>query len=598
MKRICFALVSAAMLLSSCGKGSNYDLTQAPEFKEETLMDFSLGLYEDLEVSDGWTNGGGFGVYWNSNNSVFDENGLALTITKDQDTYYAGEVRTKGDNGFFKYGYFGTYMKPSNVTGTASTFFTYTDENDDGNPHDEIDIEFLGKDTTKVQFNYFVDGKGGHEYMYNLGFDASKEFHQYGFYWDDDEIVWYVDNKPVYGVKGEVPTTAQKIFQNHWKGNGNFDMNMWMGGFDDKNLGCASYYKKNTYVDLEGHGRELELVKEEVYDFTDATPLDLTFSGDSEYRVSKTNGVSEISYTDIKESSYKNVNSPIPEDLAKPNNAISVDIENKGEEEVNLRIDINLPSIPEGKKTSAVNTKAIVVDKGEIRTDLEYGGSSTRIAPKEKITMIIFYEGTPSTFMAMIDSGYGDESRSHAGKVAFSNARIALFGEKAPEEEEPEEPIEPIGEVSPLTIVFASTEIYTVTPDNGAQTISYTNVAGDCYKNVTSSISATEIADKEGIVMDVENLGKEKLAIRFDLYKGSDMDTHLEKTLVAPGATNVRVDAQYGGAFATIAASGKVTIRLGFDVEPDLLMVFIDSATYGDSSTHSGSVKLSNFGAY
>ncbi len=284
--------------------------------------------------------------------------------------------------------------------------------------------------------------------------------------------------------------------------------------------------------------------------------------------------------------------------MAKPNNAISVDIENKGEEEVNLRIDINLPYTPEGKETSAVNTKAIVVDKGEIRTDLEYGGSSTRIAPKEKITMIIFYEGTPSTFMAMIDSGYGDESRSHAGKVAFSNARIALFGEKALEEKEPAKPVEPIAEVYPLTIAFASTDIYTVASDNGVQTISYTNVAGDSYKNVTSSISATEIAGKKFILMDIENLGKEKLAIRFDLYKGSDMDTHLEKTLGAAGATNVRVDAQYGGAYATIAASGKTHIGLGFDVEPDLLMIFIDSATYGDSSTHSGSVKLSNFEAY
>ena len=100
-------------------------------------------------------------------------------------------------------------MKPSANGGTASTFFVCTgpydtkyvlDENGDyvldengqrltqNNPHDEIDIEFLGKDTTKVQFNFFVDGKGGNEYMYDLGFDASEEFHTYGFRWEVDAI--------------------------------------------------------------------------------------------------------------------------------------------------------------------------------------------------------------------------------------------------------------------------------------------------------------------------------------------------------------------------------------------------------------------------
>lgn len=44
----------------------------------------------------------------------------------------------------------------------------------------EIDIEVLGKDTTKVQFNYYTNGVGNHEYMYDLGFDASEGFHTYG----------------------------------------------------------------------------------------------------------------------------------------------------------------------------------------------------------------------------------------------------------------------------------------------------------------------------------------------------------------------------------------------------------------------------------
>ena len=47
----------------------------------------------------------------------------------------------------------------------------YTGPSDD-DPWDEIDFEFLGYDTTKVQLNYYTDGVGGHEYMLDLGFDA------------------------------------------------------------------------------------------------------------------------------------------------------------------------------------------------------------------------------------------------------------------------------------------------------------------------------------------------------------------------------------------------------------------------------------------
>lgn len=34
-----------------------------------------------------------------------------------------------------------------------------------------------------MQFNYFTDSRGSHEFLYDLGFDASEEFHTYGFDW-------------------------------------------------------------------------------------------------------------------------------------------------------------------------------------------------------------------------------------------------------------------------------------------------------------------------------------------------------------------------------------------------------------------------------
>ncbi|MDE6585500.1 MAG: family 16 glycosylhydrolase, partial [Clostridia bacterium] len=115
-------------------------------------------------------------------------------------------------------------------------FFTYTNF-----PQwDEIDIEFLGKDTTKVQFNYFTGGTGGHEYLFDLGFDASEEFHEYGFLWQSDSIIWFVDGKAVYKATENIPQNAAKIMANVWNGKGVDD---WLGAFDASELPVTAQYK-------------------------------------------------------------------------------------------------------------------------------------------------------------------------------------------------------------------------------------------------------------------------------------------------------------------------------------------------------------------
>ncbi len=120
----------------------------------------------------------------------------------------------------------------------VSSFFTYTGPSD-GNPWDEIDIEFLGKDTTKVQFNYFTDGKGSHEHLYDLGFDASEEFHKYGFLWQTDSITWYVDGEAVYTATDNIPQTPSKIMLNTWPGTG---VDSWLNAFDGTVPLTAEYH--------------------------------------------------------------------------------------------------------------------------------------------------------------------------------------------------------------------------------------------------------------------------------------------------------------------------------------------------------------------
>lgn len=203
----------------------------------DAVADFRKGATPLFIASDGWTNGDPFNCGWYAGNTSLDGGMLSLTIDKDatgQYAYSAAEYRT---NDFYSYGYYETSMQAIKNPGVVSSFFTYTGPSDN-NPWDEIDIEVLGKDTTKVQFNYYTNGVGNHEYMYDLGFDASEGFHRFGFDWQADHITWYVDGEPVYTATDNIPSTPGKIMMNVWPGTG---VDEWLAPFDGKTPLTARY---------------------------------------------------------------------------------------------------------------------------------------------------------------------------------------------------------------------------------------------------------------------------------------------------------------------------------------------------------------------
>ncbi len=208
------ALIAAAgiMLANAVSAGA------APAYSGEYFgIGFDWHESDKMEISDGWSNGGMFDCTWRRSNVSFSGGKMNLSITGNRwSGYNGGEYRTRQTFGF---GMYDVSMKPIKNDGVVSSFFTYTGPSD-GTVWDEIDIEFLGKDTTKVQFNYYTRGVGNHEYVYNLGFDASQSFHQYGFYWDSQSITWYVDKKPVYTATRDIPQTPGRIMMNAWNGTG------------------------------------------------------------------------------------------------------------------------------------------------------------------------------------------------------------------------------------------------------------------------------------------------------------------------------------------------------------------------------------------
>ena len=216
---------------------------EAAQFNGESFgVGFAGEEYATMHRADGWSNGGMFNCTWRAANIWFDGY-LNIKIDRDNATggYSAGEYRT---NDTFGYGMYDVSMKAIKNDGVVTSFFTYTGPSD-GTVWDEIDIEILGKDTTKVQFNYYTNGVGNHEYVYNLGFDASQGFHQYGFLWLPGRITWYVDGKEAYTATNNIPTTPGRIMMNAWPGTG---VDEWLKPYNGRTPLVAQYdwinYKK------------------------------------------------------------------------------------------------------------------------------------------------------------------------------------------------------------------------------------------------------------------------------------------------------------------------------------------------------------------
>lgn len=260
-KHISILILSAVIAMCGCSAGSQTNSqtissSEAPAAEQQTqdaaependiLCDLT-GTFDDVsgrfEFSDGWSNGSMFNCTWRKKNGSISDGSMKLTIDLDGNgllpiPYSGAEFRSKD---FYGYGMYEVVMKPIKNDGVVSSFFTYTGPSDN-NPWDEIDIEFLGKDTTKVQFNYFTDSKGNHEFLYDLRFDASEDFHTYGFDWQQDSITWYVDGEAVYTAEENIPSTPSKIMMNVWSGTG---VDGWLNAFDGTLPLTAEYISVN-----------------------------------------------------------------------------------------------------------------------------------------------------------------------------------------------------------------------------------------------------------------------------------------------------------------------------------------------------------------
>ncbi len=182
-------------------------------------------------ISDGWTNGDHQNCTW-SKDQIKAANGiLELSFEKrtlkDRD-FACGEIQTKQR---FSYGTYEARMKTDTGSGLNAAFFTFIGPVDK-QPHDEIDFEVLTKDTSKVQVNVYISGKGNNEAFADVSGGTDQAFNDYAFVWEPDRLRWYVNGQLVNTVTdpAKLPSHAQKIFFSLW---GSDTLTQWMGPFTD-----------------------------------------------------------------------------------------------------------------------------------------------------------------------------------------------------------------------------------------------------------------------------------------------------------------------------------------------------------------------------
>lgn len=611
-------------------KGPTVELTDAP-LNAEKIVDFTQEVDPSiLFESDGWSNGDVFNVVWKKHNVAYENGIMRLGITEEKVTtwlndeevefnYTAGEARTQN---YYHYGDYEVSMKPSANPGTASTFFVCTgpydtkfvlDENGDyvldengqrtsvPNAHDEIDIEFLGKDTTKVQFNFFVGGQGGNEYMYDLGFDASKEFHRYGFRWAEDSITWFVDGVPVYKVTTnknattgnnlrvveKLPSTAGRMLTNYWCGNERAWG--WMGEYKGAVNDNGTEYQ---WIATSAEGAPLNPVETPETDNTDInwaeiTPVAPTFASTELYTVAIEGNKANVTYTAVGGSDYKNVEMNIA-DAAAGKNYVYLKVTNNGTETVNVRVNVvDQALVDAGAQNMATNVSA-TMNGAAVNTDLVWGGSFFDILAGETAELVVKFGGEVELLQLMIDSSKNDAT-VRSGDITVEDIKFATFGEITPPEEN--NPVTPPTDDEGLQFTFWTSDATYTTVGNQ---IKY-NGAGNTYACAGTDI-ATLAQGNDTFTVTITNNGTADSRVRLDIQATTEVGNHKACNVSATGG-DVWTDAEWGGSTVTVAAGQSVTLVITYNGASERgavtnLVVFVDSAR-GDANNYTADITLS-----
>lgn len=231
-------------------------------FLEE--FDGPTGLNKELFKTSGyWSNGQPFNSGWDPSYwTVEKSTALVLFLRKEQFyhgewdlPYTSGELRSHAEYGA---GCYSVCMRAAAPSGVASSFYIQNfgpGGNTRGSSQNEIDIEFIGKEHTKLQTNFFSrsydpdsNSGSGNEQMHDVGFDVTKNFAAYSMRWEHNRIDWWVNGyhlrtQHAYEGGPAMPSPysiGMKISANVWAVNKQAEE--WAGTLDPYFYETAAHY--------------------------------------------------------------------------------------------------------------------------------------------------------------------------------------------------------------------------------------------------------------------------------------------------------------------------------------------------------------------
>ncbi len=164
-------------------------------------------------------------VLFSEANFTMGPDHTALTLQEEITPVRSFTSAALASRTLYRYGTFAAELRPPNVSGLITGMFLHRN-----GPRQEIDIEFLGDDTSQMLVNvYFNPGIEGTklEYGYrgtpiriDLGFDAVDDFHLYEIEWLPEAIRWRVDGVVVHERVLWNPTPIPNLAME-------FNINLW-----------------------------------------------------------------------------------------------------------------------------------------------------------------------------------------------------------------------------------------------------------------------------------------------------------------------------------------------------------------------------------
>ena len=197
-------------------------------------------------ISDGWSNGDWMENDWRRSQISVAQGVLRLAVSRSDGKtgkpLAGSEIQT---HELFRYGYFETRMRLPRDPGLITAAFTFV-KRDPGKPSNEIDIEILGRATSRVELTIHESNRSTAKKM-SLPFDSADGFHTYGIDWQPDRVRWYAEGKLIHEERGRPVanlTRPQKFILSLWATK---KLHQWAGEIDPAggpwslDVACVAY---------------------------------------------------------------------------------------------------------------------------------------------------------------------------------------------------------------------------------------------------------------------------------------------------------------------------------------------------------------------